>query len=370
MGHIMPMRAVCEAFKRKYGDEVDVIETRFFHDSGSRELEAEENDFIKEVKLYSKRLWRGQAEFKALEIFGSRLVLWFLMHVRYRSALKPALKYIQSLKPDVIFNTHLSSLYYSCEARERGMIDAKVIGFCTDPIIGNQWDQRSDVMCVCSSLGAERAIEKKQFDREHLRVIPFLIRDKVKEMTEGRAYYKNLFGIPEDRFTILTADGAYGACKLKDTVKLLLESDSEMAILAVCGKNEELYKEFQSYEVKPNIQFIPFGFTDKMLEMAAAADLFIGKAGASNLAEPTYFGCPSIVTFCALPVEEWICEYYVKEIKSTEEIMDLNVVMERVESYIKDPSLMRPYIEACEKNGMDATGAEQIADILYENLNK
>lgn len=367
LGHIMPLQAIADAFEKKYGNRYEVVRVSFFQDSDNAQMKKTEQYFIDTVKRQNKNNKIGDMMFFALGFFGSRLSMWYLMEKQFRKSFRSALDYMTELKPDLVVNTHFSTLYYACETVERGMLDCKIVNYCPDPVVGKQWDNRCDIMGLSSEAGKKKAIKSKRFLRSQMAVIPFLIREKVSTMTEGRLHYRRLMGLDEDKFTVLLADGAYGAGKLKETVHRLLKSDRPMSIVAVCGRNEKLYQEFLALTPPAHISFYPFGFTDKMLELSAACDLFVGKAGASNLAEPAYFGAPQIITFRATPIERWIAEHYTEFVKSAVLEENIKKVVALVESFIDDPAAMQPYVDACESQHR-YDGPEVFADIINDLL--
>lgn len=366
LGHIMPMKAIADAMQEKYGDRVEVIRTNFFTDTTNPNLACIEREFAREVKLHNKNKLRGKLQFFLMNIFGSKICLKYLMQKRYEAGFAPALAYIKKLNADLIFNTHLSTLYYSCEAKSRGLIGSQVMAYCPDPIIGRQWDNRADLIGVSSHVGKERATRFFRWHESQIKETPFFIRREVINYNKGREFYRRELGLPE-QFTVLLADGAYGAGKLKKTVLQLLKSTRKMNIIAVCGKNEKLFNEFLQLSVPQNITFMPLGFTDKMLTLSAACDLFVGKAGASNLAEPIYFGAPAIVTFRATPVEKWISAHYVKHVGCAILQENYKKAVKLVESFIDDPTLMQAYVNATQSQRR-ADGAEIFADKIWESL--
>ncbi|HEY8424082.1 MAG TPA: glycosyltransferase [Clostridia bacterium] len=368
MGHIMPMKAVSDAFEKKYGDRVEVIKTYFFQDPDNPDLKYVEDELIREVKKHNKNRLNGIIQFLLLRLFGTKISMKFLHQVRYKRGFKPAMEYLKSLDADLIFNTHFSTLYYACELREKGLIHSKIITFCPDPIVGLQWDNRCDLMLLSGSNGVKKAARFKRFKPEQVKEVPFLIRKEIEQYNKGKQYYRQELGIPQDNFTILLADGAYGAGKLRESVYELLKSKLNLTIIAVCGKNQALYEEFQKITPPRNIVFKPYGFTDKMLMFAAACDLFMGKAGASNLAEPAYFGVPAIVTFCATPIERWICNHYIQK-GCAIRVRNVKKAVKLAESFAQNPELMKPYIQAAKAQSR-SDGADIIADIIYEQLYK
>jgi UDP-N-acetylglucosamine:LPS N-acetylglucosamine transferase len=368
MGHIMPMQAVYDAFVKKYGDKCEVVKTYFFQDKNNPDMKYVEDEFIKEVKLHNAKKGRGTFQFALMGLFGSKASMKYLMGKRYFKGFLPSLNYLQELKPDLIFNTHFSTLYYSCEAKEKGLISPVIAAYCPDPVIGKQWDNRLDLIGISSSVGKEKA-EKTRFKKGQVVEIPFLIRQTVKEYNKGKEHYRRELNIPEDNFTILLADGAYGAGKLRQTVLELLKIKQKITVIAVCGKNEKLYEEFRNIKAPKNICFLPFGFTDKMLMLSACCDLFVGKAGASNIAESCYFGAPQIITFCATPIEKWIAKHYTDYVKSAVKITNVKKAVKKIEEWISAPQKMEEYKKAC-LSQQRTDGPDIMADILWDKLNK
>ncbi len=367
-GHIMPMTAVYEAFCRKYGEKADAVKCTFFQDAKDPKLKWVEDELIKEVKKHNAATWRGKMQFWLLNFFGQRIGLGFIYKLKYRKGFKPALKYIAGQNADLLFNTHFATLYYACEARKKGLINSKIYSYCPDPVIGNQWDNRMDGIYCSSALGVENA-KKGTFKDIEVGVVPFLLRKEVKERVEGKAFYRQKLGLPVDGFTVLTHDGAYGAGKLEETVSSLIKSNVKMTVIAVCGKNEKLYQKLLTLKPNPNVTFMPVGFTTNMIDYVAACDAFIGKAGASSLAEPAYFGAPQVVNFCATPVEDWICAHHVDYIKTAVKVDGGERAVKVIEDWALNPDKMKPYIQACEQHAK-IDGAEALADILYQKLTK
>ncbi len=369
LGHIMPMTAVYNAFCKKYEGKAEIVKCDFFRTTGDPDMKYVEDELIKEVKKHNKYKGRGSAQFLLMDVFSQKTALGFLMKVKYKRGFKPSMELLKNLDADLIFCTHFFPLYYTAEARENGIIkkDTKLFAYCPDPVIGKQWDKRTDAIFVSSESGKEKA-ENGFFKNTKVNFVPFPIRREVLEINKGREYYREKFSLPTDKFTILLADGAYGAGKLKATVEKLLKSDKKMTIIAVAGKNEKLYEYFKTLTYPENITFVPIGFTNKILELTAAADLFIGKAGASSLAEPTYFKVPQIVNFCATPIEKWICEHHVKSLKTAIFIKNLDEIKTTVERWIQDKTEYNSLVKNCEI-ASESDGAEMLADKLFELLN-
>ena len=95
--------------------------------------------------------------------------------------------------------------------------------------------------------------------------------------------------------------------------------------------------------------------------------MFIGKVGASHLAEVTYFDCPSIITLCATDIEKWISNHYVKVVNSAIKQTNLKKVRKLVEKFYHDKEFYNQYKEAC-NNYKGTDGAYKLADYIWEML--
>ncbi len=365
MGHIMPLNAIAEAFEKKYGEEFEIIKTYFFQDSDSEVLKDIERDLIKQVKIHNKTKLAGFIQFLTMGLFGSKTSMKFVMEKRYNNGLKDAMDYLQSLDADLIVNTHFSTLYYSAKAKAEGLSRATVACYCPDPILGLQWDRRFDIMGISSEKGklkAQKGCKGKQIEN-----IPFMINRQVKDYKKSKAEYREEIGLQPDYPTILLADGAYGLGKLEKTVNLFLKSTRKLNLIVVCGKNEELATKLQQITPPDNIKMKVYGFTSEMIKLSAMSDIFIGKGGASNLAEVSYFGVPSIITFRATPVEQWIASYYVNEIGNCVLIENAKKAVATAYDWIDNPEKLQKYVDKC-KNIQRSDGPEIFADILYNKI--
>lgn len=368
MGHIMPITAVSTEFERKYGDKCEVVKTYFFQDTKNPDMKAVEDDLVVQVRKHNHHRINGIAQFAAMAVVGQRNAMNYVYRRRYKKGYKPALDYMMSLKPDLVLNTHFSTLYYANECRDLRGLDVDIAAYCPDPIVGRQWDKRSDLIALSSENGRKKA-EKLGFKENQLVTVPFLLRKNVESFDKGKEYYREQLGLDKERFTVLLVDGAYGEGKLEKTAQALVNSDMKLTVIAVCGKNQPLFERLSALKVNENVDFKVYGFTDKILALNAAADLFVGKSGASNLAESSYLEVPQIITLYATPIEKWIGEYYIDEVGTAVKITKISKIVKKIREFYENPSLMQPYKQACLKVKTTA-GGEVLADILFERLKK
>ena len=87
------------------------------------------------------------------------------------------------------------------------------------------------------------------------------------------------------------------------------------------------------------------------------------------IAEPTFFGVPSIITKHTTNIEKHIADYYVNYLKCAVNILKPKKIVEELEEFLNNKDLLTPYIENAKK-AHDLFGAEKSADYVYELLKK
>jgi UDP-N-acetylglucosamine--N-acetylmuramyl-(pentapeptide) pyrophosphoryl-undecaprenol N-acetylglucosamine transferase len=106
------------------------------------------------------------------------------------------------------------------------------------------------------------------------------------------------FGLEEDRFTLFVIGGSQGASPINKTVTDAIvamdhEDKRRLQIIHITGKDD--YELVKTRYSKVNVKSKVFSFLDEMDRAYTAADLVIARAGATTIAELTYFGRPSIL---------------------------------------------------------------------------
>lgn len=369
MGHIVPMTAAANAFERKYGDRVDVVRTRFFQDGKNEQLEKFEKMMIYDVKKCNKHPSAGKFEFFMMDVLGKNRALKISFSTWYRKVKNLSMEYMADLHPDIMLHTHFSTGHFQMEARERGLTDAFCVTYSPDSMTHGFWDNRNDLFLCSRQKAIDEAIAVRGFDPDKIRLVPFLFREEIASFDKTKEEYKAEMGFPVYKPCVVLADGAYGKGRIERYAEELMKSDVPMTIVVMTGKNRELFDKLNKRIpfTKPNITLIPFEFTTKMLNICAAMDVFVGKGGASSLAEACYFGAPVLVNFFATPLEHSIGEHYAHELGCGEFALRAETCRKYVEKWFSNPERMKPYI-ARTRVLHRADGAEKVADAMFEKL--
>jgi UDP-N-acetylglucosamine:LPS N-acetylglucosamine transferase len=365
LGHIMPMNAIAEKFEALYGDRVECVRSSFFQEGNKEELIEFENRLCSTVVKANKSPSFGFFMTFNMDFWGIRLSSWATMKFLKLGANKLGFEHMEELKPDLVVSTHWATNYYA-EHMENKPLTAM---YCPDADINPLFSYPCDLAMVSMEPGYEHARKRfgKRFNDENLKCVPYLIREEAFSVSTDKRALRRKFGFNEDKFTVILAEGGYGVGTMAQICEKVIERDLPVTLVPVCGKNEELYRELLTWKVSGKTEFRPIGFTDQMLELLSASDLFCGKSGANVIAEACFFGLPQIITHYATNIEKSIGAYYIENVGSAMKIFNPEKVVDKLEEILQDPAVLNPYRAAAlaqKKN----YGAEACARYIFDLL--
>ena len=365
LGHIMPMNAIADKFEELYGDKVECIRSSFFREGDIEELKEFEHRLCTTVVKANRSPMFGFFMTFNMDFWGIRLSSWATMKFLKRGANKYGFEHMKELAPDLVVSTHWATNYYAEHLEDKPLTAM----YCPDTDINPLFSYPCDLALVSTDTGYNRARKKhkRRFNSENLKMVPYLIREDAFKISTDKRELRRKFGLNEDKFTVILAEGGYGVGTMAEICKLVLERDLPVTLIPVCGRNEELFKELSAWKSTEHTEFHPVGFTDQMLELIAASDLFCGKSGANVIAEACFFGVPQIITHYATTIEKKIGEYYIETVGSAVKEFDTKKLVNRLEEILRNPDVLEPYrlAAASQRNNY---GAEACARSLFNLL--
>ncbi len=126
-----------------------------------------------------------------------------------------------------------------------------------------------------------------------------------------QAECRRALGIPTDRKVILLMCGSMGCGPMKRLAKRITELLPEKGMLvAICGRNERLYRDLQELGELPNLRVV--GFTREMPAYMDAADLMLTKPGGLSSTEAAAKRLPMIFVDAVGGCEGRNLEFYTR----------------------------------------------------------
>ncbi len=370
-GHIVPTKTVCDVFTKKYGDRVDVIESRFFTETGDERMEKTERFFSRTVKQQNRSPIMSVLCKIGNVLAGDTLALFTMLRLTIsgRKTNPLAVKHVAELDADVIYTAHWAIPFYVNQLKQN---KPYTVCFCPDIYSNGAFNVDCNRFLIPSDVGYNQICRHRMYAGGNLTQVPFPMRPETEKYKspKSREQYREKLGIAKDDFVAVLCDGGYGMARLGTTVKALLKSDVPLTVIAMCGTNKKLYAELSALESQApkHIRLIAVDFTDKPLEYLVCADVFVGKSGANSIAEPASLGIPIIITKCATYIESGIKKYYVRRIKGALYIPSSGHAAKQIEKFAKNPALLKKYKNNLGNSELLLYDAEVSADIVFESV--
>ena len=321
LGHIVAAEAIADALNKAKCDRFEIIERYILRDSESEVLRKYEQFLVRQVHGYSRFPGLGAIQMAAMHVFGAKNTLRLLHGTAFRRETDALVGEYEALRPDVIVATHFFTAFAAVEYRRRVNPECRVAIYCPDNTVHGWWDNRADLLFTNNKSATADAI-RYGFPECRVREVFYPIRASVRE-AGASPDLRARFGIEDNAFAVVVADGVYARAKAKRVTNALIKSKKRLTICLLAGKNEKLKKKFDEKigALPDNITLKTFGFLPDAPALYGACDLFITKAGPNAVLDSVMMGTPVIIDYCATPIERRTkdifidrscCGYYIR----------------------------------------------------------
>lgn len=274
-GHVLPALAVAEGLQR-LGHELSEIhyvgaqrgvETRLLPPTGIA------HTFFDVVGLQRSLSPRN-------------LVFFAKMHRARRSAIR----LLRDLKPKVVVSVGgYASLPAVLAARR---LDIPVVVVSYDKRPGRASRLAAGRAAACAVAFPDSPLPHAVYTGAPLRRSVVEV-DRARDRSAARA----ALGVPEDRFLVAVMGGSLGSGLLNDAVARYVEAhagDRALAVRHLCG--ERFLSDMPPQrDGTDGILYDVIGFEERMPDVYAAADLLVGRGGASTVCEVAAVGVPAVL---------------------------------------------------------------------------
>jgi hypothetical protein len=169
-------------------------------------------------------------------------------------------------------------------------------------------------------VGSERAVEQARalgLSPERIRRASGMVlhpRFYPRAGPEARAKAREELGLPERAFVVMMLFGGKGSSEMRPLSEALLQALPEGHVVAICGDNPPLYDSLAEIEARSGGRLHRVGFTRRVADYLAAADVLVTKPGPGSIMESFHQGVPVVVTCndATIPQERfnanWVAE--------------------------------------------------------------
>ena len=362
-GHITTANSIATAIEELHDPNIEVIRKYMFKDDPV--LVKLEKSYVRDVKWANTFPWHNYIQMAATHIGGIHNSLPFVVSLIYRTVREHYLAELAQIKPDIIIDTHYFTSFLATEYRDKVDPHVKVVTYDPDNNVHNWWNIRVDKFIVNCRLAFHEALEK-DFTRKQLMIVPFVTRKEIMDVTEDKAYYREQYGLPQDRFTVMVAAGGYGKSGMSRVLQALMHVKYPITVIAICGTNKRMYNRLLAMQAKvaPHIDLRPYEFVNKVYELNRASDVFLTKAGPNAMLDSALLGVPVGVFYCASPIEYKSMHLFTSILNCGRFFRTAHRIVRWVNECVSDPSILDIYIDAENEVRARGNGAVQIAQFI------
>jgi len=292
-GHRAASEAIIEAIHCEFGDSVNTQMVDFLKDYAPTPFNLLPEAYPDMVRV--PELWRAM-----FDISDGRPQARIVTSTFWPVVRKAAYKLIEENQSDLIVSVHPLATSFGLKAL--GKDHLPFITVVTDLVSTHAlwFNKRADLTIVPTEMARLHAI-KCNLLPEKVRVLGLPIFVSCSDPPEDKYLLRQRLGWPTDKFTVLVVGGGEGMGPLTETAQAMDESDLDLSLVVVAGRNTKLKAELK--ERTWNKPTLVYGFTHEMPAFMRAADAIVTKAGPGTIAEALAAALP-IILYAKIPGQE------------------------------------------------------------------
>jgi UDP-N-acetylglucosamine:LPS N-acetylglucosamine transferase len=217
-------------------------------------------------------------------------VRWLLRTLGYALGGTRLLRLVQSHDPDVVVSTYPGTTEVLGMLRRRGRLATPVCSAITDLAALRYWAHPGvDLHLVThpESIDEVRRVAR----REEIHCVRGLTSPEF-ETERDRAEARRSLDLPAERPIVLVSGGGWGIGDLEGAIRVALRID-EAFVVCLCGRADAVRERLsRAYADEPRVRVL--GFTDRMSDLLAAADVLVHATAGLTVLEALMRGCPTI----------------------------------------------------------------------------
>ncbi len=291
-GHNLAAQAVVEEILKRYPDcRTGIVDTfKYINPILDKVITG---SYIESLK-FNPKIW-GYLYEQAEE--GEKFI--DLKQVFSRLASVKIEKLINEYEPQAIICTHAFPAGVLSMLKAKGKFAVPLVGIMTDFTVHPFWiyEQIDKFVLPCDELKYQ--VEEFHIPGEKIMTTGIPLRGQFARKVD-RVEARKKFGL-QDKTTILVMGGGLGLGEIENIIGTLSNSDLDLQVVSVTGKNDRLRTKLQLMNTANTLRVL--GYIDNIAEVMAASDIIITKPGGLTTAEVLAVGLPMIIV-APLPGQE------------------------------------------------------------------
>lgn len=362
MGHVKASEAVEQAFKVKYGDEVEVSRI--------------------DILAYVGYIWCKILRDGYHYISAKRPQIWLWFYKRYNHTDKQKTLTILSrwavhknffadvvnFKPDFFIATHPLPVRLLFEM-ERDFASRLPIGtMITDFGYHSYWISECVDFYFVASDFSRQALINNQTPADHIVITGIPIAQKFCQKLDPVIIRKKL-GLASNKKTILIVGGQFNLDVLQKIISGIQQVHHDnVQFIVVAGRDKYLKAALENSDLGQHKNVKVFGFVDNMEEMMTVSDVIFSKAGGLTVSECMAKGLPMVINQVIPGQEEDNVSYLVAQ-GAAIKVNDFSGIVNAVNDLLANPQKINAMKKAARSIGKP-NAAVDLADFVYQKITK
>ncbi len=209
--------------------------------------------------------------------------------------------YLKEFEPDLIISTHPFSSNMCSYLKKKNKLQCQIATIMTDFEIHNQWlinNKYTNDFFVSNEHMKEEMV-KLGINKNKIFVTGIPVSERFSSNFNKLDIYKEFHLNPLLKTILFFAGGEYGLGKSKteEIFNILVNKFSNLQVIAIAGKNEEMKEHFEEIVKKANKESLVkvLAFTNKVPELMSISNLVITKSGGLTTSESLVSGLPMLI---------------------------------------------------------------------------
>jgi processive 1,2-diacylglycerol beta-glucosyltransferase len=280
-GHDLPARVLADGIAAEAPDaEIEIVDSL-----------ALVNPLVRRLVLDSSRFhskWGNRIfDLSYRLITDVRPTRWFAARLTQWLAARPIRRAVLERAPDVVISTYPGTTEVLGDLRAKGRIDAPVVSAITDLAALRFWAHPGVDLHLITHPESEEEVRE---------IAPASSVACVRGLTDARFYEsrdqgdaRRDLGLPPEGPVVLVSGGGWAVGDLEGAAEEALRLDGS-TVVCLCGRNEELRGTLAAHwAAEPRV--LVEGFTQRMPDWFAAADLLVHSTAGLTVLEAIMSGC-------------------------------------------------------------------------------
>jgi processive 1,2-diacylglycerol beta-glucosyltransferase len=280
-GHDLPARVIAEGIHLEAPDaEVEILDSL-----------ALVNPLVRRLVLDSSRFhskWGNRLfDLSYRLITDVRPTRWFAARLTQFLAARPIRRAVLQRAPDIVVSTYPGSTEVLGALRQKGKIDMPVVSAITDLAALRYWAHPGvDLHLITHPESAEEVTQIAPTSK--ILAVRGLTDERFYEPREQADARRDL-GLPAEGTIVLVSGGGWAVGDLEGATEEALALPGS-TVVCLCGRNDELRAKLsRDFAGEPRV--IVEGFTDRMPDWFAAADVLVHSTAGLTVLEAIMRGC-------------------------------------------------------------------------------